>query len=138
MASTRSVHASVWALLDAIAIVNTYDGEVPKTPPSDEDGRAYGYAVLYDSPGRRHANALNGVQSSVDGSFQVTCAGGYPERVLWCVDKVLAQMVGATVTVDGVARTIRVREEDPGPVRKDENVMPPRHHLPLHFQLAMP
>lgn len=138
MAKTQVVHGSVWALLDAIVGVNAYDGEVPKNPPLDTDGRVHAYAVLYFSPGRRHANGLDGVQRSVDGAFQVTCVGGDPDRALWCVDKVIAQLVGAAVTVDGVQRTVRIREEDLGNVRPDNNVTPVRHFAPLRFQLFMP
>jgi hypothetical protein len=138
MAKTQVVHGSVWALLSAITGVNPFDSEVPKTPPLDEDGRVHAYAVLYFSPGRRHANAMDGNQSSVDGSFQVTCVGGDPDRALWCVDKVLTALVGAAVTIDGVVRRVRLREEDPGTVRRDDDVTPVRHYVPLRFQLFMP
>jgi hypothetical protein len=138
MADSQDVHDLVWDLLDAVPVVNAYDGEVPKTPPTDPDGRVSAYAVLYFSPGRRHANALDGGQRSVEGSFQVTCVGGDPTRALWCVDRVLAALSGASVTVDGRPRQIRVREDDPGTVRRDDNATPPRHYVPLLFQLHMP
>lgn len=139
MTAARGVHELLWELLDTTPGVATYDGEVPKNPPADNDGRVYGYAVLYDSPGRRHANALDGEQRSADRNFQVTCAGGDPNRVLWCVDRVTAQLVGSSVNVDGTARRIRLREDaDPGTVRRDDDVKPPRHFVPLRFQLLMP
>lgn len=145
MVTTRAVHDVVWALLDAVTGVNTYDGEIvdaqgkPTTPPrAATSDRVAAYAVLYFSPGRRHANALNGDQRSIEGAFQVTCVAGDPSSALWCVDKALAALAGVSVTVDGVARQIRVREDDPGPVRRDDNVTPPRHYVPLQFQLHIP
>ncbi|MGH8940862.1 MAG: hypothetical protein ACRDV2_16170 [Actinomycetes bacterium] len=144
MVTTRSVHDSVWALLEAVGGgITAYDGDVPKTPPLDGDGAVGAYAVLYFSPGRRYANALNGVQASVDGSFQVTCAGADPTKALRCVDKVLDALLGvdrrgSVVDVDGVPRRIRARENDPGPLRCDKGVTPVRFYAPLHFLLLIP
>lgn len=138
MVDALTGHDAVWPLLDAVAGVNTYDGEVPKTPPLDPDQRVAAYAVLYYSPGRRYASSLNGRQESIDGSFQVTCVGGDPTRALWCVDRVNAALAGATVTIAGATRQVRAVEADPGPLRRDDNVTPPRHYVPLRFQLHTP
>lgn len=138
MATARTVHDTVWAVLDAIAGINTYDGEVPSTPPVDADGRVHAYAVLYASPGALYASTLAGAQTSLLGSFQVTCVGGDPTRAVWCVDKVRTGLAGATVTIDGQTRIIRARSEDPGPVRRDDDVRPPRHYVPLEFVLHAP
>lgn len=138
MLDVSSGHDATWALLDAVAGVNTYDGEVPKQPPADEDGRVASYAVLYYSPGRRYASAADGRQTSIDGTFQVTCVGGDPTRALWCVDRVMTQLAGAVVQINGTGRRISAVEEDPGPVRRDDNVTPPRHYVPLRFRLHTP
>jgi hypothetical protein len=138
MTTALTVHDSVWTKLDAIAGINAYDGEVPATPPLDADGRVHAYAVLYASPGALFASTLAGAQTSMLGSFQVTCVGGDPTRTVWCVDKVRTALAGATVTLDGQSRIIRVRSEDPGPVRRDDDVRPPRHYVPLEFQLFAP
>lgn len=131
-------HDAAWGLLDAVAGVNAYDGEVPKTPPLDDDGRVAAYAVLYYSPGRQYASAMDGQQVSRDSVFQVTCVGGDPTRAIWCTDAVSAALVGAVVTIEGVTRQIRASEDDPGPVRRDDNVTPPRHYVPLRFRLHTP
>lgn len=131
-------HDAVWTLLDAIAGVNTYDAEVPKQPPADPDGRVASYAVLYYSPGRRYASAADGKQTSIDGTFQVTCVGGDPTRALWCIDEVYAALAGAVVDIAGTPRRIRVEEFDPGTLRRDDNLEPPRHYAPLRFQLHTP
>ena len=136
--STREVHAQVWALLAAVAGVNTYDGEVPTNPPVDTDGRVHAYAVLYLFPGRPTALTLDATQSSLLGGFQVTCVGGDPTRALWCLDKVRAALVGAFVTVDGREHQITASEFDPGSVRRDDDVTPPRHYVPDRYDLFIP
>lgn len=138
MVALHVVHASVWDLLDGITGVNAFDGQVPKTPPKDTDGDVGAYAVLYYSPGRRYASALNGAQASVDGTFQVTCAGADPTKTLWCVDQVMGALVGAAVLADGTQRRIRCQEIDPGPLRRDDDVTPVRFYAPLRFQLHTP
>ncbi|WP_067428355.1 hypothetical protein [Nocardioides jensenii] len=145
MASVRVMHHAVWALLDALTGVNTYDGEIvdgngnSTSPPADPGNhRVYAYAVLYYSPGRRHANALNGLQASTDGAFQVTCAAGDPTSAMWCVDQVLEALAGAAVEIDGVVRRIRIREDDVVSLRRDDNVTPARFYAPLHFRLLAP
>jgi len=137
MATALAVHDAVWTALDALTAVNTYDGEVPKTPPVDPDGRVHAYAVLYASPGNQFSTTLTGGQSALLGSFQVTCVGGDPTRALWCVDKVRTAMA-TTVTLDGRAYPIRAREEDPGTVRRDDDVAPPRHYVPVEFLVFAP
>lgn len=138
MPSASDGHDAVWLVLDGTAGVNTYDGEVPKSPPTDEDGRVSSYAVLYYSPGRRYASSMEGRQVSIDGTFQVTCVGGDPTRALWAVDRVIDTLTAAVVTIDGVQRRIRLDEIDPGTVRRDDDVTPPRHYVPLRFRLHTP
>ncbi|WP_210651343.1 hypothetical protein [Nocardioides sp. SYSU D00065] len=138
MTSAQDVHDQVWALLDAVPGINTYDGEVPSTPPLDEDDRVHAYAVLYVSAGRRAALMLDGTQSSLFSGFQVTCVGGDPTRALWCVDQVRAALLGASVTVDDREHLITASETDPGPVRRDDDVTPPRHYVPDRYDLFIP
>lgn len=132
-----SVHDAVWAKLNAITGVNAYDGEVPGNPPTDLDGRVHAYAVLYASPGNLYASALDGSQATLLGSFQVTCVGGDPTRALWCVDKVRTALA-TTVTLGGHVVPIRAREDDPGAVRRDDDKVPPRHWVPVDFQVFAP
>jgi len=137
MTDAATLHSVFWARLEAITTIDTYDAEVPATPPLDPDGRVRKYAVLYASPGNLHATALDGGQRGILGSAQVTCVGGDPARALACVDTVRTGVLG-TVTVDGATRVIRARQEDPGPVRTDPNVWPPRHYVPFELQLFAP
>lgn len=136
--STLEVHNQVWALLDGIQGVNTYDGEVPATPPKDPDGRVHGYAVLYMFAGRPADLMLAATQDSLFAGFQVTCVGGDPTRALWCLDKVRTALVGAFITVDGRQHQITASEFDPGSVRRDDDVTPPRHYIPDRYDVFIP
>lgn len=144
MATASDIHDVALIKLKAITNLNVYDGEIinalgePGSPPSDADGRVHAYAILYTAPGNLYRSSLNSAQTSLEGSFQVTCAGGDQTRALWCVGKVRGALLGAAVTVDGVTRYIRGREEDPGPMRRDDDKKPPRHYLPLEFILHAP
>jgi hypothetical protein len=135
--TSLTLHDVVWDRMDTVTAVDVYDGEAPATPPLDPDGRVRAYAVLYASPGRLYASALDGGQRSILGSFQVTCVGGDDSRALGCTDEIRAGLIGA-VTVDGVTRVIRARDEDPGPILTDPNYLPPRHYVPLEFELFAP
>ena len=137
MTTSLALHDVVWTRMETITAVDVYDGEFPATPPLDPDGRIAAYAVLYASPGRLHSTTLDGGQRSLLGSFQVNCFGGNDARALGCVDEVRAAVVG-TVTVDGATRVIRARDEDPGPILTDPNYLPPRHYVPLEFELFAP
>lgn len=137
MATASTLHDVVWNRLRAIADIDAYDGEMPASLPTEQDGRVRSYAVLYGSAGTLFATALTGDQLSLTGYCQVTCVGGDHARTLECVDAVRAGLLGS-VTVDGKTRVIRALEEDPGPVRTNEAVWPPRHYVPLEFQLFAP
>lgn len=128
----------IWALIDAIANVNTYDGEIadaagsPIDPPLDDDKRIHAYAVYFPSPGWAHALLACGGTDSLDWSFQVTCAGADRVRTLWCVQQVRAALGGARVEISGQQLPIR-ETGNPGPIRRDEQVTPHRFYVPLNF-----
>lgn len=136
--SAGDVHAAVWTLLSAVTEVNAFDGEVPATPPLDTDGRVHAYAVLYMFGGRPTALTLDAVESSLFTGFQVTCVGGDPTRALWCLDKVRTALVGAEITIDQRPHTITASDIDPGTVRRDDDVKPPRHYVPDRYDLFIP
>lgn len=137
MATSSTLYDVVWRRLSALNGIDTYDGEVPADPPTDPDGRVRKYAVLFATGAVLSASRFDGEQECLLANYQVTCVGGDQRRALLCVDVVRAGLSGA-VTVDGVRRVIRVREEDPGPVRSDAAAWPPRHYVPLEFQLFAP
>lgn len=141
--STRDVALvanPIWALIDAVPNVNTYDGEIvnarrePITPPLDDDGRVHAYAVFYASSGLARAITLDADPDVLDFSFQVTCVGGDRERALWCVTQIRKALTGVWVTVAG--QQLQIREDVSGAVRPDNNTTPPRHFAPLQFVLT--
>lgn len=131
----------VWAVLDAIADLNTYDGEIldgegrPTSPPNDPDGRCHSYAVYYPAPGRQTLGRLAAVPLNVAWAFQVTCAGGDRTRCLWAVDRVTAAFMGRRFIYADVISGKVTQAADAGPVRRDETVKPSRFYLPLLFAL---
>lgn len=138
MPTALEVHTQLWALME-IDDVARYDGEVTETPPSDPTTkRVHAYAVLHDSPGRLRALTMLNVQDSVNTTFQVTCVGGDPETAMWCVDRVRAAFIGAAVTINDLDYQIAAADVDPGTVRRDDNVRPPRHWVPILFSLFIP
>lgn len=136
--SALAIHDVVWPLLHAVTGVNTYDGAVPKTPPLDPDGTVHAYAVLYMSPGRPAGLMLDATASSLFAGFQITCVGGDPTRTLWCVDKIRAALLDVEVTLDGRKHTITASELNPGTLRRDDDVTPPRHYVPERFDIFIP
>lgn len=142
MADPQDLHDAVWTKLQAVDTANAgltaYDAIVPLNPPADAQGVTKGYAVLFASPGRLYASALDGSQASRDSTFQVTCGGGDPSYVFWAVSKVQAGLLGP-VTIGASSYLIRAREDfDPGGVQKDETKTSARFFLPLEFRLHVP
>lgn len=130
----------VWTLIDAVANVNTYDGEivdsegVPIDPPLDDDERVHAYAVYYPGAGFAHAQLACGGTDSLDWTFQVTCVGGDRTRALWCVNKIRAALTGQRIDINGQGLVIR-EQGDPGFLRRDDQVSPRRFYLPISFSL---
>lgn len=138
MVGAAALHSAVWALLDAITTIDTYDGEVPATPPGAPDGRAREHAILYAAPGRPQSVTLDAPQSSLAATFQVTCVGGDPARAAECVDTVRTALIGAAVDVGGKTAFIRASDIDPGTFRDQDGVWPPRWYAPLLFSIFIP
>lgn len=130
----------IWALIDAVPHVNTFDGDFvdaggrPVKAPADADGRVHAYAVYYPSPGWAHALLNGGENDSLDWSFQVTCAAGDRTRALWCVQQVRNAVSGMRVQVRGQGLLIW-ETSNPGPVRRDDAISPGRFFIPLTFQV---
>jgi hypothetical protein len=127
----------VWALLTGIPAVNHFDGEVAPEPPVDADDRVHAYTVYYPSPGRSWPRMLDAAPDSLAWSFQVTCAGGDRTRTLWCVGKVRAQLTGARLTLPDGTSVLITEATDPGPIRRDDDVKPPRFYVPLLFNVTI-
>ena len=125
----------VWQLLDGIANVNAFDGEVTN-PPLDPDGRVHAYAVYYPNPGHAHSLRAGRTAHTLNWGCQVTCVGGDRTRALWCIQKVRTALTGARLVIDG-RRSILTEIGNPGPLRRDDDVSPPRLYLPLEFRTSI-
>lgn len=118
------------ALLRAVPNLDVHVGEADQVR-LDPDGRAHPYAVLWASPGARHADALAGRVDRLVWSFQVTAAGGDDTRALWAVGRVLGALSGVRLFPEmGV---LAPEPFDPGTVRVDRDVTPHRSYVPLLF-----
>lgn len=115
-----------------------YPGEVPATPPMDDDGRICSYACLYMFPGLLTSTDLTGDQKTLMGVFQITCVGGDERRCLGTVDAIRSTVPGR-VTIGGLNRVIRLNENlAQNPVRTDSGVWPPRKYVAVDFDLFAP
>lgn len=127
-----AVADQILALLEGVPGLDVFDGE-PQAR-MDSDGRAHPYAAVYVTPGTPVDRALAAYSGHVVG-WQVTAAGGDAERCRRAVDRVRAGLVDQWITVGGVDRQILELEGyDPGPMRVDQAVTPPRSWVPLFFE----
>lgn len=119
------------ARLWAVPNLDVHVGEV-KAARLDPDGRAHPYAVLWASPGTRHADSLAGRVDRGVWSVQVTCAGGDDTRALWAVSRVLTALSGVRL-FPGMGLLNPDDTYQPGTVREDTDVTPSRWYVPLLF-----
>lgn len=101
----------------------------------DGDGRVHMYAALYAGPGGPTSadERLTATGATLVATFQVTAAGGDPNRCLLAVSKVMAAVNEQRLLSGGVVRL----DFDPGPPRIDREPSPSRHYVPLMFRVAL-
>lgn len=127
--------AALLTVLDAIADLNVYDAEVPKTPPLDPDGRAHPYAVVYAGAATNERANLTGNSTTYRWPFQITVVGGDRQRCGWAAKAVTGAIVDLRLTVTGFETGLITHE--PGPqMSRDDSPTPPRHYQPLLFSLT--
>jgi hypothetical protein len=119
-----------------LANLDVFDGSVDDAGQDgvqvDPDGRAHMYAVLYFSPGRFTSDRACGAPDQLQGSFQVTAAGGDVHRALVAATKVRSALTGVRLT-DGSG--LVNESTDPGTVREDPSVSPSRWYVPILFDV---
>lgn len=109
-----------------------YVGEVVEpvpTPP--EDPRVKAYWALWAGAGQLETGRLFPAGFVNVLPFTVTVAGGTLDRVLFGIEQVRKALAGAEIA----SGLISEQPFDPGPVRMDLSIEPPRHFVPLLYQL---
>ncbi|GAB2762076.1 hypothetical protein [Nocardioides pakistanensis] len=140
--------ATMQRLTDTVGHATGYYGEigqglpgttVPAKPPADPDGRVHPYYVLYPSPGTPGAEQdLGDSHEDLDWLIQVTAAAGHLHDLVALIDRIDAALYRWRPVVDGaVAGPLKPPPGfDPGPARRDDDTVPPRHYLPLQYRLS--
>lgn len=131
---------AVFARLNTIAGITWYRIEVPDNPPvlSGSD-RVAPYGVLYPFPGNPGPGGdLGDVSDDLDVTWQVTVAAGFGPDCERAVDRVHQSLYLWTPTVTGVVLGALKPPPgyDPGPVRVDRTIAPPRFSVPLQYRLT--
>lgn len=88
------------------------------------------YLVLWAGPGQTTGNRLAGRPHGLVWSLPVTCVGADTDTCLWALAHTRAALDGVRLTADaGLLR----QTSDPGNLRVDDDVRPPRTYVPLTF-----
>lgn len=135
VATPDELHAAALAALDAIPNLNVFDGAVGEAgqpePPTDPDGGVHMFAVLHTTPTGRASENLGGAVDRHRWAFQVTCAGGSPDRALRAAGKVLDALTGTRLTPDSDPVTEVL--DTPPPPHREPDPKPARWSIPLLF-----
>jgi hypothetical protein len=138
VANPRLLAGAVVVALQGLPGLTVYDGEVDPEPPvmADGTGRVKPYAVVYGSSGTPHPEEFNPLAVvDLDWLVQVTVAGGYQPDTLQAVHGVRGLLEGRLMVLSGITCGPLTQVNDPGPVRRDDDEVPPRYFSPLQFQL---
>lgn len=132
MIDVRVAGDQVEALLRTIATGQGFRSvidEAIETPPNDD--RVEWYWVLYFGPGAPTDDRLVPQPFVSSVNFQVTVAGGTESRCLFGIEQVRAKLSGIEIA-SGLITEV---PSDPGPLRVDRGVTPPRQYLPMSYRL---
>lgn len=113
--------------------------EFEPNPSPDGDGLAIPHATVYAGSGTLGSVALADCQDVLTWPFQVTAAGGDPQRALRAAARVRARLSGKELVVNPGASQVVLRlvedpDFDPGPARKDRDGTPPRWFIPMQYR----
>lgn len=126
------ITAVLLAEIDSAIMTGYPDGEVPDKPPTPpNDLRVKPYWVAFFSPGAASPFSLGGFPLVTKLPFTITVAGGTKDRALFGVELVRKAISGVEIE----SGLISEDEFDPGTLRRDDNVVPPRHFVPMSFLL---
>lgn len=130
----------VFAQLGTLTGITWYRSEVPDQPPREPDSdRVAPYGVLYPFPGHPGPGGdLAGQSDDLDYTFQVTVAAGFSADCERAVDRTHQLLFRWTPTIAGIVlgQLVPPPGYDPGPVRIDRTISPPRFSVPLQYRLT--
>lgn len=134
MIDVRVAAGQIATLLATAPIKGYPAGEIPQddpppTPPNDP--RVMAYWVLYAGSGISADERLDATAFVSSLNFTVTVAAGTPDRALWAIQTVRNTINGVEIG----SGLITEQPFDPGQLRRDDGVVPPRHYVPLQFRL---
>jgi hypothetical protein len=113
----RAHVTAVVGLLDAVANLTVYDGEVPNTPTLP-------YVVVFSDQGPATRTGFEAVSDRRDFTFQTSAVGSTPEQARWAAEKTSAALLDVTPTV--ASRTCwPITHLGSQPTRPDLDVDPP-------------
>lgn len=125
--------------LKTVSGVAYYRSDVEDHPPTFPDSdRVAPYLVLYPFPGKQTTDLTLCGSADRDYGCQVTCAAGFSADCERLVDRVEALLSGWAPVIDNVSvGSLRPPPGyDPGPVRIDRSIIPPRFSVPLQYRLT--
>lgn len=114
--------------------LGVFDAGVDRAP-SDPDGRAHPFVVVWPAPGTADQDRLTAALSGIVWRFQVTCAGGDRTRAAAAVDAARQALTGQRITI-AAAHVGRAREiGDAGPLTEEREADPSRWSTALVYSL---
>lgn len=139
--SVRLLTDAVFGILDGHATLTAYRSVVDPPPSIDAGGVTEGYAVLHPFPGDAGSGSFSRIPGQLLWQFQVSCAGGNHDYVLWVVDTVRGLLDGKSLSVAGsvVGRMQPPPGFQPPPPKAQPLDSGQRLQVPLLYQvLAVP
>lgn len=121
-------HATAVLMVLASGGLSAYDGEGPAVRPPA------GYVVLYFDAGTPDGT-LGDRHKDLLVEFQVTAIGVTPEQCRWAADKARTVLLTSIPVVAGRLVHPLWQVGSPPPMRRDDDVQPPLHVLPVSYQL---
>jgi hypothetical protein len=119
--------------------VTVYRGEVDEHPPTYPDSdRVAPYVVLFDGTGTVNLEPdLAYRNEDLAWTPQITIAAGFSPDCVQLVDRVCAWVYRWSPVLEGVAAGLLEPPPgfDPGPVRIDRTVSPPRFFVPTQWRV---
>lgn len=118
---SNAVDDAVLALLDAVPLLNWYDGEVTDSDGNEKTISApLPYVVLYTSMGDPDGHSLAGAAGFTVQSFQINYVGLDRRQAKWASQKSRAALCDVRLVSVSRQPIIRLSEDDNLSIRRDD------------------